>query len=1153
MSLRFIYGRAGSGKTYYCLNEIKSCLKDEKEQLILLVPEDFSFQAEKELLRTVGDKGITKAKVLSFKRMAYAVFSQVGGLTRKYMNSAGKAMLIYRLMEKYQDEFKIFTKAVKMQGFVDTVSDIIAELKIYGITPETLHQAVEMIENDYILKSKLEDIDLIFSKFEEALHQNYIDPEDDLTILAEKMDSCTIFDGARVWVDGFSMFTPQQYMVLQKLLKKGREVSITLCTDCMSSNASRGRAALFSSSKSIEEKLLKIVRENNISLEKPVELDSMVSYKFKSNGELCHIEKNIYSYPWEVYEDKTRYISIFKSVNRYSEVENTARDIIRLCRDEGLRFGEIAVVTRDVEGYERLAAAVFSEYSIPFFIDRKRDINGNPLVVLILSAIEILSRNWTYESVFRYLKTGLLEIDMKDIDLIENYVLASGIKGRRWTQDNPWEYWPDRGFEGEMPEDAKDRLLMINDIRNTIRKPLMDLHGKIKERKNARDICTALFEFLCEIGVPERIDSLIEEFKEEKELTLAGEYSKVWNIMIETLDQIVEVLGDDEMPLEQFIKVLTIGFSEYKIGLIPPALDQVVFGSVEKIKSHSVKALYVLGVNDGVFPSNGGDEGVLSDDDRESLKSLGIELAPGTRDRMLEEDFMVYTTFTRTDKYLRISYPIADYEGRTMRPSLVVAKLRKIFPNIAEYSNITNGDKDEDNLNMINGPVPTFNELVWTLRKSAEGASINPLWNDVYCWYMEKEDWREKCSRALLGLTYNSKVKPISPLRVRELYGKQLRFSISRLEKYAQCPFAYFVQYGLKAKERKVYEFSPPDFGSFIHSVLDGFAKYLEESNLTWRELEKEKCSKIVSDLVDREVDRVSGSILSSSARYKYLKERLKKIVLRAVWLIALHIKRGGFEPSGYEVAFEKGGKYPPISIELPSGEKLSLIGRIDRVDTYEDEEGIYVRVVDYKTGNKRFNLSDIYNGLELQLLIYLDAILEYASKNSKKPIIPGGILYFRIDDPIINSEGELTEEEVEKEIMKNLKMKGLLLSDVKVVKQMDREIDGHSVIIPVMIKKDGESFGSGSSVASMKDFEGLRKHVRKTIINICEDMLQGNISISPYKKKSGTPCEYCSYRSICRFDVTIKENSYRIISDKKNDEIWDAVRQVKSGEGGSI
>ena len=1139
MSLRFIYGRAGSGKSYYCFHDIKSRIgANEGRPLILLVPEDYSFKAEKELLKFIGEKGLMKAKVFSFKRMAYNVFKEVGGLARQHMNNAGRDIMLYRIMDEHKDEFLAFKKAIKMKGFVNTISQMITELKLYEIKPQDLETTNEKIK-DEALFNKLHDINLIYSEFEKTLKVRYIDPDDDLNILYKKLDSYKGFDGAEIWVDGFVMFTPQQYLILDSLFKKADRINITI--PCENSIKYSDKSDIFSSIREMEQRILNIAKDNNVSYEKPVILDNEVPFKYKNNPELAHMERNFYAFPYKVNDNKVNNISIIKAQNRYNEVESAAQDIIRLCRDEGFRFYDIAVAVHDTGEYEKLVGAIFGEYDIPYFIDEKRDISSNPLIVLILSVFEILYKNWNYESVFNYLKTGLTGINMDDVDILENYVLASGIKGNRWME-NEWKYWPDRDFNGDIPKDSKERLKKINDIRENVLRPILKFKKSVEDNNTAAGICSSLFNFLLDIEIPKRIEMFIENFKNDGQINLASEYSKIWNIIIETLDQLSEVLSDMELTPEQFSKVLAIGFEEYKIGLIPSAIDQVAFGSIERVKNYDIKALYILGVNDGIFPSVMGDEGILSDSDRDCLKSIGLKLAPGTRDRVFDEQYLVYKILTKPSKYLKLYYPVADFEGKSLRPSIIISRIIKIFRSIEVKSSIIEDNSPDANLNLINSKFASFNELIGEMRKKADGFDVNPVWKDVYYWFINNDEWKEKTIRAISGLNYVNQEKPVNPKRLRELYGKTFKFSISRLEKYAGCPFAYFIQYGLKAKERKIYALNPPDIGSFIHKILDTFSSYLDEHNIEWRNLEKDECKKIISFIVNNVVDKMTGSILSSSSRYKYLKERLQKIIIRAVWLIVVQIKHGEFNPADHEVVFEDGGKYPPISVKLPSGDEIKLVGRIDRVDKYENADGIYVRIVDYKTGNKTFNLSDIYNGLELQLLIYLNAILEYEEKNGNKPVFPGGIMYFKVDDPIITSKGDMSDEDIEKEIMKKLRMDGLLLSDVKIVKKMDSDISSTSLIIPAGIKNDG-SFYSNSSVASKDDFDALRKHIKNKITALCEDMLKGNISISPYKKDKDTPCKYCSFKAICRFDVSINENNYRIIGRMTKDEIWQSLR----------
>lgn len=1139
MSLKLIYGRAGSGKSTYCLENIKERVSDkEKSPLILIVPDQFSFQASRNLTKVMGEEGLLRAEVLSFKRMAYRVFNEVGGITKLHVNSAGKSMLIYRIMDEIKNNLKVFNRAGKQQGFVNTIGDIITEMKRYNVAPESLKMATENIKANDNLKNKLEDIYLLYSSFDKMLHEKYIDTEDDLTLLADKLDRSHIFDGAEIWIDEFSSFTPQQYSIIEKLLRKAKRVNITLCSDCLNGKNKTDNTDVFFTVKNTEMKLLKMIEENNISYDKPTYLCPENGGRFEESKVLSHIEKYFFSFPYNEYRDKAENVSIFRAVNIYSEVQNTARDIVRLCRDKGVRYNQIAVVTRDLAAYQKLVQIIFSQYDIPYFVDQKRDINNNPLVILMNTVLEIFTRNWSYESMFRYLKTGLIDINREDIDLLENYVLANGLRGKKWTEEKEWIYRINFGFdEKEISEYEEETLKKINNIKQIICEPLIKFQNNIKENKKVREICTAFYDFLNDIKVNEKIEKWIEEFKNIGDNEKANEYSQIWNIIMQLLDQIVEVMGEEEIKLDQFVKVLATGFGEYKMGLIPSSLDQVLVGSVERVKSHEVSVLYILGVNDGIFPQGGSEEGILTDKDREELKLYGIEIAQDTKSKAFEEQFLIYTTLTIASKYLRISYPIADFEGKTMRPSIIISRLKKILPNLREESDVIYKNSEEENLSLISEPIPTFEELVAIIRKDIEGIEARPLWWDVYRWYMKDEKWKERCERAFDGLHYTNQVEYVNSRKIRKLYGKSLQFSVSRLEKYVECPFAYYIQHGLKAKERKIYDFSAPDMGSFIHGVLDEFSVVLEKESMTWRDIERDWCNEAISFVVDKIIGEKAGFILNSSPRYKYMADRLKRLISKSVWIISEHIKSGAFNPLGHEMSFGSGKDFPPIVIELPSGQEINLIGRIDRIDDLETEEGTYLRIIDYKSGNKEFKLSDVYYGLQIQLLVYLDAILSNKEKYLEKGVIPGAILYFKIDDPIISVDSEEAEAQIEEKIMKKLKMNGLLLNDAKIIKAMDNNIDGYSLIIPAYLKKDG-TLGK-SSVATLEQFETLRAYVRKTLISLCEDMLNGKIVIRPYKKKQKTPCGFCNFSAICGFDTSIEGNKYKILKDKKDDEVW--------------
>ncbi|HHV28420.1 helicase-exonuclease AddAB subunit AddB [Acetivibrio mesophilus] len=1142
MSLRFIYGRAGSGKTRFCLDEIKSRITAKATHpLVLLVPEQFTFQAERDLISVLGTGGILKTEVLSFRRIAYRTFNEAGGITYPHIHSAGKCMILYRILDKMKDSFRVFSKAADRQGFVNTLSTLITEFKKYNVTLEDLENVSRELEEDNPVREKLMELTQIFDLFEKTIAERYRDPDDDLTLASKKLDSTSLYDGAEIWIDGFTGFTPQEYEIIGQLMKKAQRVNVSFCTDCLDGDLSD--TDIFLSIKTAYRKLVKISKENGIPVEPSVILINKPLFRFSKSPELSHLEQYLYAYPYKTYNEKTKDISLFSSVNIFSEIEACARDIISLCRDRGIRYREIAVVTGNLDGYEKLIEAIFAEHGIPCFVDRKVDIVNHPLVRLIMSMLDIFIENWSYEAVFRYLKTGLTGIDQGSIDRLENYVLACGIRGSRWTEEKEWKMVPELIPNEKSREEARDLLQDINRIRAQVLAPLMEFRKKTRGRKKASDFCASLYDFLCTLGIPERIEDSIENFRKSGNLSLANEYSQVWNIVMEVFDHTVEVMGDETFGIERFANILEIGFGEYKIGLIPASLDQVLVGSIERSRSHEIKALYILGANDGVFPPAVIEEGILSDQDRAVLNNAGIELASDTRTQAFDGQHLVYRALTTAGNYLRISWSIADHEGRTLRPSLVISRIRKLFAAITETSNILSSNSVSQEMELLSCSTPAFKSMVSALRQKADGKEIKPFWQEAYRWFAAQDEWKQKCQAVRLAFQYKNLARPISRDKIAALYGEPAVSSVSRLEKYTACPFAFYVQYGLGARERQVYSLRPPDVGTFMHAVIERFSRIVSKGDISWRNFDRQWCSEMVSEIVDEMLKKMQGSGVAASRRYTALTVRLKRVVTRAVWLIAEHIRRSSFDPVAYEVGFGENRKYPPIIIELDSGEKICLTGRIDRVDALKTEDGTYLRIVDYKSGSKDFRLSDVFYGLQIQLITYLDAIWENDDIDADRPTLPGGMLYFKIDDPIVKGNGRMTEEEIEKAIMKQLKMRGLLLADVKLIKQMDKSIEGTSVIIPATVNKDGE-LGKNSSAATIEQFKLLRKYVRKLLKDLCSEMMEGNVSINPYKKKGTTSCKYCSFLPVCQFDTTNKENSFKFLNDKKDDEVWSLMAQ---------
>ena len=1147
MSLRFIFGRGGSGKSTYILNEIKKRVQDdETTPVIMLVPEQYTFEMEKRMSRLFQGKEKDKflrSRVLSFKTMSNIVFSRVGGLTEVNINSSGRAMMTYKAIENVNKELNIFSKSSSQSGFVSSISDMISELKQYNIGYDMLDNISGEIENEN-LRLKLKDISKIYKEYEEKLHENYIDSQDMLISLSNKLELSGYFKDAYIYIDEFTGFTPNQYRVLKQIFKEAKEVYISLTVDNPQS-ISYSKSDAFSRTKFTYQKLIKLCAEEGISILPSVNINSEKIARFKDCEELLHLEKYYNAYPYKTYDKATNNIKIKEFNNLYSEIEEIAKEIVNLVRDKGVRYKDITVATRDLNKYDFLVNSIFKEYEIPNFIDKKREAKSNPIIVLIISVLEMKGRRYSYETMFRYLKSGLIGIDSSDINLLENYVLANGIKGKKWFEE-VWEYKINQNTyeESEYEIETKSR---VNETKNKALTPIIHLQEKLKGKNKVEDICRYIYEFLLEIEMPTTIENIIMDFKEKGELDIANQYSQVWNIVVDIFDQMVEIMGKETVSLYKFIRLISLGFDEYELGLVPPSIDQVLVSSIDRMKNPNTRYLYLVGTIDGTFPLIAKDNGLLSDNDRYSLGQKGIEVDIDSKTKTFEEQYLVYKALTSTCENLIVTYPIADHEGKTLRPSVIISRLKKIFPNVDNKSYLVKDDitTSEEILNEISTKTPTFNALINEIKEYDDGKDINDLWLDIYRYYATDDDYKNITEKVISGLNYTNQVAKVEEDKIRKLYENK-SLSVSRLEKYAECPFAYFIQYGLKAKERKEYSFTAPDLGTFIHNILDKFSKQLINDNLNWRDIDYNYINNSVSNIVAEFVSKIPGYILKSSERYKYLAQRLKNMLISAISIISEQIKQGSFEPIGYEVDFGgKKGKYPPIKIVLQNGEEINLKGQIDRVDKFENEEGKYIRIIDYKSGKKDLSLTDIYYGLQLQLLVYIDAILasgEYSNEN----INPAAILYSRIDDPIAKFDENKDDEEIRENILKSLKMQGLLIKDSNIIKQMDKSLESGekttSLIIPANLNKDG-TLGRHTKGVTYDEFDTIRKYVKDLIKDLCEEMLSGNISISPYKNKDKISCNFCTYSSICQFDTTLKDNKYKIINKKSDDEIIKMMR----------
>ena len=1112
MSLKIIYGKSGTGKSEYIFKEIAKKIEDnQKEKIYVITPEQFSFTAEKKLLDSIKASAVISAEVITFNRMAYRVMKELGS-AKTNLSSTGKSMLIYKILAEEKKNLKFIGKS---QENVDLIGTQITEFKKHGVTVENLKNVVQKTENKY-LKAKLNDMLDVYEKYTEYIQNEYIDENDNLTILAEKLDFVKDFDNSYIYIDEFVGFTYQEYEIIRKLLRKAKQIQVTVCTDTINPDNNPDKDLFYENKKTID-KLYNIAKQENCLIEKPVKLEK--AYRFKTE-ELAHLEKNIYAIPYKKYEEDVNNINLFLAKNQYSEIENVAENIVKLVRDKQFRYKDISVITKDLEGYANLCKAIFEKYDIPVFIDEKKDLSENVLVKYVLAVLNIFAKNWSYESVMEYVKTGLVnEVDDEDINIIENYALRWGIKGSKW-------YNGDWNFYNESEEEQKKILF----IREKIIVPLLSFKKELAKENTVKGITTRLYNYLIENHINTNIEEKIKDLEEAGKIEKAKEYETSFKIIIDIFDEIVMVLGDKKINFEQYASILKIGLSSTGLGKIPLTQDQVTVGDVDRSRSHKVKAVFIIGLNDGMFPSVNSNEGFFNDQDRDYLKNQGTELAKGTLEKLYDDNFNIYKAFSASEEQIYLSYASSDLEGKSLRPSILINRIKKMFPNLTEQSDVIEKQSE------VITEESTFETLLDKLRDFRDGKSIDPIWFELYNYYINSDKWKERLQNSIRALNYNIKPEELDKNIVKKLYGDNLKTSVSRLEQYESCPFSYYLKYGLNLSEKEDFKIQSIDTGTFMHDVIDSFFEKLHSIGIKVKEIEKEKIDEIVEEIIEEKLKLKKNYIFTGIPKYKVLSNRLSKVVKKSIEYIVDSLKNSEFEIMGNEVEFKDGKEYPAIQIELENGKKVEITGKIDRIDIAKTPEGKYIRIIDYKSSTKDINLNEVVAGLQLQLLTYLDAVCNI------EDVLPAGVLYFNLIDPNIKAKEKLDEEKIEQEIRKQFKMKGLILADIDIVKKMDTKLEkGNSNIIPAYIDKNG-NLANKSSTITRQQFENLQKYTNKIIKQISNNILSGNIDIKPYYKIKGgkTPCEYCKYKSICNFNNGICKKDYNYIGNENKDYIFE-------------
>jgi ATP-dependent helicase/nuclease subunit B len=1156
MPLQLILGGSGSGKTSYLYDQIIRASMAHPDQLyFLIVPEQFTMQTQKDIVTLHPCHGTMNIDIVSFQRLAYRVFEELAVENLQVLDDMGKSMVLRKVAAGCRRSLVLFQGHLNQNGFVSQLKSMLSEFYQYGISPQILREMAEVSPTP-LLRQKLLDFAVVFEGFQEYISGHYITTEQVLDVLCRVLPDSEMVKNSVIALDGYTGFTPVQYRLLELCLIHARQVFVTVTADGEPSVYGKvGVQNLFYMSSQMVRRFTELTEENRVEKLGDVWLGrkaleqkegspkgngkalEKVACRFRKSRALGWLEKNLFRYRNVCYEGElSGSLELCQAGNPGRETGRVVHRIKQLIQEEGLRYRDIAVVTGDLAGYGKEIAHQFEQNRIPFFMDDKKNVLDNPMVELIRGALEAVQRDFSYESVFRCLRTGLVTSDRTMIDRMENYVIAMGIRGyKRWQE--PWE----RIYR----EASQLNLVELNQFRDQVMAPLFALREAFGQKPIAVEgMAEALITFLEDCQVEEKLEAYQEYFVSLGEYRLAKEYGQVYGKVTELLERLSELLGEEEVSRKEFAEILDAGFGEISVGVIPATVDRVVVGDITRTRLAHVKVLFFVGVNDGIVPMKKDGGSLLSDQEREFFGKHKLELAPTAREDSFRQRFYLYLMMTKPSEKLILSYSNVGGDGKSRRPSYLIGELQKMFPAMEriqdprEIREMVYSAEEAKKL-LVSG-LSKYRDMP---QKTGEDEDIRRFL-ELFQWFLCSEGY-EKEARRLVDAAFTCyENKGIGHAVARALYGNILSGSVTRLEQYAACAYAHFLQYGLELLERRRYELAAADIGNLFHDSIDLCFKKMKEEGRDWRTITDEERTCLVSGCVGQVTEDYGSTILNSTARNVYLAKKVEHITQRTVWALQQQICRGDFSPAGFEVSFSAADNLKAMKISLSEDEAIHLRGRIDRLDLCQDKEQVYVKIIDYKSGNTSFDLAAIYYGLQLQLVVYMDAVMEMTERRFPgKEVIPAGILYYNISDPLVEREGQPDPEAVNQEILKKLRMNGLINSELKVIHHLDNTIEKESDIIPVVLK-DGQVQEGKSSVANRQRFEKLRRYVHERVKLTGQEILGGEIGVEPYKSGQRTACDYCPYHGVCGFDKKTSGYDYRRLKGKKAEEIWEEICQ---------
>ncbi len=1154
MSLQFIFGNSGSGKSHLLYQKIiEESIRHPQQKFLVIVPEQFTMQTQRDLVLMHPDGGIMNIDVLSFQRLATRVFREVGSRNRTVLSETGKNLMLRRVAQQQKEALHLFGAQINRIGFISEIKSVLSELMQYETTDEDLEEMLLIAKDRPLLRAKLEDIRVLYRSFLQYREDQFVKPEEMMDLLSDAAPHSDLLRDSVLAFDGFAGFTPSQFSVFRELTALCSRVYLTVTIDAREDFfGSFQEQDLFAPSRRL---IRGVADAAQGSIEEPIVLGKEKLPRFSEHGALRHLEQNLFRRNEQVYTGDSDEISLHALGTPLQEIHFAARSISGLVRREGYRYREIAVIAGNLGAYESYIRRIFPLYGIPFFLDETRGALLNPCLEFLRGALSLLLEDFSRESVFRFLRTGMAGLSFEETDRLENHVLASGIRGRR-----RWETSWDRPAPGETEEDLA--------AMNALRARFMDLAGPFADQMSGsgralRVYASALVGLMEDCALQQKLKDREQILREAGQREEASEYAQIYAIVIDLLDEMVDLLGEEEMDCREFSEILDAGLEEAKIGMIPPGIDQVQVGDIRRSRISGIRVLFFVGLNDGWVPASAKEGGILSDTERELLLDHGAVLAPSERENSYIQRFYLYQNLTKPSEKLCLSWCASGGDGTAMRPSYLVSVLSRLFPNSPLIREADTGTRLDQVASKETGMLYLLHGLQ-KIRESEDGWKTGQTggeeedWMELYRFYQNDEDYRS-CVRELTGAAFVDVIESLQqldPETARALYGLsgggegagEMRASVTRLECFAGCPFSHFASYGLRLGERPEYGVKTTDLGTMFHEAMARFSEELMQEGLDLGSVSYEAAAARMDRCVEQVAAAYGGGILFDGARKAYTVRRLRRILRRTLQAMRIQTRAGAFRLSGVEVSFTE---KTPLSGSHPETESaaLSLQGRIDRIDTVETKESVYVKVIDYKSGAAKFDFLSLYYGTQIQLMVYLKAAMQIEKqRHPGKKVIPAGALYLRMQDPVLKKEtdpGQAVED-----LLKEMRPNGPINREESILRLYDREWEGDSLVIPAGRKKDGTVKASGLLVTT-EELTALLDCVSDELEDMGDAILGGSIGARPFRDARGCACDYCIYADLCGRDSKIPGRCQARTPGKTAAEIREIFSKGGKGETG--